>query len=72
MRPSKRIPFIKYMMIHYDIFVIGMVMWMAIEIFIDNLNLLTAIWVSTLYTIAWSLIILLFFYLSGKPLKKLF
>jgi len=72
MKTVRRIPFVKYLLIHYDIFVIGIAVWMIINIFLDHLNFWTAIWVSVVYTIAWSLIILLFFYITRIPLKKLF
>ena len=63
--------FLKYLIHHYDMFVIGVIMFYVIGL-IDGRGFVGSISYAILMGCAWAIIVLLFFYLTKKPLKKLF
>ena len=63
--------FLKFLIQHYDIFVIGIVSFYIIGL-IDGRGLVGSISYAVKLGSLWALVGLIFFYVTKKPLKKIF
>ena len=63
--------FLKFLIQHYDVFVIGVLSFYIIGL-IDGRGLVGSISYAVIFGPLWALIGLIFFYVTKKPLKKIF